>query len=220
MLDQILSDMKSKVKNTTAEDTISKANPRNMQKEKDIYVKTKTEAANPYLQFLSDIRRKANGVPLKLKQLQDDWRKMSKAEKQVHVDKFNMEKAELGSNFRKDRKKHKKVKTDVSKIGKVSRKGLVKRIKSVKVKGSVTQGVEHNTQYNPTFESLLKNLEELDKDLDVISVTNDELKNQISSVETELAVKKHILEYKTDSHNAFKGKYDDIMDKHSLCFND
>ena len=109
MLDQILSDMKSKAKNTTAEDTISKANPRNMQKEKDISVKAKTEAANPYLQFLSDRRRKANGVPLKLKQLQDDWRKMSKAEKQVHVDKFNMEKAELGSNFRKDRKKHKKV---------------------------------------------------------------------------------------------------------------
>jgi hypothetical protein len=218
MLDQILSDMKSKAKNTTAEDTISKANPRNMQKEKDISVKAKTEAANPYLQFLSDRRRKANGVPLKLKQLQDDWRKMSRAEKQVHVDKFNMEKAELGSDFRKDRKK--KVKTDVLKIVKVSRKALVKRVKSVKVKGSVTQGVEDNTQYNPTFESLLKNLEELDKDMDVISVTNDELKNQISSVETELAVKKHVLESKTDSHNAFKGKYNDIMEKHSLCFKD
>ena len=148
---------------------------------------------------------------------------MSKAEKKVHVEKFNKEKTELGSDFRKDRKwKPKQIKTDVSKIVKVSGKGPLKKFKSVKVRGpgSETQGVEHSTQNNPTFESLLNNLEELDKDIDVISVTNEELNNQISSLETELAVKKYALESKTASHNAFKDKYNDIMEKHSRCFKD
>ena len=181
--------------------------------------KLKTEAANPYLQFLKERKSKSPGIPLDIKKVQEEWRKMSEDQRKVFVERYEMEKIMLGSDYRKNRKrKPKKPKSNnLSKKGKIPKQKITLSGESVSRAGKAANSEPKSD--NSIFKLLVK-LEELDTEIEEMLSKNDAVKDDLCLAGTELAGKKQILDIKSDSHDAYKIKYNIIMEKHSSCYKD
>jgi hypothetical protein len=79
-------------------------------------------------------------------------------------------------------------------------------------------GTSSSAPAEPSIEELLNRLEELDNTIEVISISNENLRSEISTINTTLAINRNILESKTESHDSFQTKYNDIVAKHGTCF--
>ena len=74
--------------------------------------KVKTEAANPYLQYLSERKRQfcilnPKGV-VNVKSVLKDWRNLSDEERNVYIEKFKIDRELLGDAYRHGRKRKEK----------------------------------------------------------------------------------------------------------------
>ena len=181
--------------------------------------KLKTEAANPYLQFLKERKSQSPGIPLDIKKVQEEWRKMSEDQRKVFVERYEMEKIMLGSDYRKNRKrKPKKTKSNnLSKKGKIPKQKNTLSGESVSRAEKAANSEPKND--NSIFKLLLK-LEELDTEIEGMLLKNDAVKDELCLADTALAVKKQILDIKSDSHDSYKIKYNIIVKKHSSCYKD
>jgi len=179
----------------------------------------KTEATNPYFQFLKSkreelLRANPNGV-LNLDLSYQEWQFMSDEDKNPFVLKTAAEKEELKAKgvYRKNRRNKAK---NQEKSGKVIGKKAVKKVDKQKL------GVKDKNvmaEREPTITELIKTLEEQDEMIDGIEIIHEEIDNEMSSVNSELYLKKYILESKTKSCNDFYTKYTDLLNKHTSCYN-
>ena len=177
--------------------------------------KVKTEAANPFLQYLSERKRKFRSLNPKgvvnVKAVIEDWRNLADEEKSIYIEKFRIEKENLGDAYRQGRKRKNKEEKEI-------KVNLKKKNNEIVIEKDDETSVDAEMHDEQTIEALLNKLEGLDDKIDKSLEENDEFKMKISSASTELAIKKHILVTKTESYDSFKTKYDDLLKKHSNCF--
>ena len=187
----------------------------------------KTEAANPYLQYVM-ARRKAllsvnpKGV-LDMKTVNEDWKKVKRSDDEIGIyqELAKMEKEQLGASWglkRKNRKRKLDNTTRKQEKGKkLVTKGQEDR-ENDSIVGDASASSKEIDEEKHTVESLLMKLESLDDEIDIINAENDRVKIEISSASNELAVRKYILESKSDSCDSYQSKYSDLLEKHSSCF--
>ena len=180
--------------------------------------KVKTEAANPYLQYLSERKRQfrslnPNGA-VNVKAVNVDWKNLSDEERNVYKEKFRIEKEQLGDAYRHGRKRKSK-EINERKLKKNNNESLVQVSRR---DDEISVGVETKHDEVQTIEDLLNKLEGLDEKIEESLKENDELKRELSFASTELAIKKYILVSKTESHDAFETKYNDLLEKHKTCY--
>ena len=130
-----------------------------------------------------------------------------------------MEKIKLGSDYRKNRKR----KPKRTKSNNLSKKGKIHKQK-ITLSGESVSRTEKAANSEPKSDNsifkLLVKLEELDTEIGEMLSKNDAVKDDLCLAGTELAVKKQILDIKSDSQDAFKNKYNNIMEKHSSSYKD
>ena len=138
----------------------------------------KTEAANPYIQFLMDRKKKSSCV-LNMKKVNEEWKNISDEERNVFIEKYKVEKAKLGSVYREGRKR----KPKKGNQNKLKKRKVSKEI-SVRAAKLGTTDVETEPDEEPTVEALLGKLEELEEVIDLLSVSNNNINHEISKVST------------------------------------
>ena len=186
----------------------------------------KTEAANPYLQYVM-ARRKAllsvnpKGV-LDMKTVNKDWKDVKRSDEiSIYQELAKVEKKQLGSSWGLKRKNRKR-KMDNTTRKQEKEKKLVTGGQEDRRNDSIVSDTSASSkeidEEKHTVESLLVKLESLDDEIDIINAENDQVKFEISSASNELAVKKYILESKSDSCDSFQSKYSELLEKHSSCF--
>ena len=173
-----------------------------------ILAKKKTEAPNPYIQYIQERRKQLLLLDpkkkLDMRSVNKDWAALPDVERSVFKERADNDRKQLGSNYRKGRKWKKK------------KEGNAGSTKNKKQDAEV--GTSSSAPAEPSIEELLNRLEELDNTIEVISISNENLRSEISTINTTLAINRHILESKTESHDAFQTKYNDIVAKHGTCF--
>ena len=178
--------------------------------------KVKTEPANPFLQFWKAKKKENPGIALNSKLIREQWAGLEDNERNVYINLYKSEKESLGADYRKDRKRKLK-NSEVTKLLKTKQNSahvsnLDKGRKCNKVSNSETE------QEEDTIESLLNELEKLDDIIDIKIVENDNLKDEISIVSADLAVKRNTLAATTESYLSFQTKYEDVIKKHKNCY--
>ena len=172
--------------------------------------KLKTEPANPFLQFLSAKKKEYPGVPLNMVVVREEWKGLTDTERKVYKDLFKSDKEALGNNYRKERKR-KLIETRKITAAKTP-------LLNIFEEAQARSTVHSNREEKESFDDLLDELEILDDTIDVLTLKNDKLKSLISAAATELAIKKHSLTATTDSFNAFRSKYEDVVSQHNDCY--
>ena len=84
-------------------------------------------------------------------------------------------------------------------------------------KDAKVSNIEHDQQED-AMEALLNELEKLDDTIDMKIFENDRLKDEISKASAVLAVQRNKLTAATASCLDFQTKYEDIINKHKICF--
>ena len=84
-------------------------------------------------------------------------------------------------------------------------------------KDAKVSNIEHDQQED-SMEALLNELEKLDDTIDMKIFENDRLKDEISKASAVLAVQGNTLAAATASCLGFQTKYEDIINKHKICF--
>ena len=175
----------------------------------------KTEPANGYLQFVQ-ARKKAelaldHNFKLNMRNVQNEWKELSEVGQAVYKEMAQMEKIELGNNFRKNRSR--KIKEIVkSKADKKQRPQRNKRAKPKK---------QENSNAVTGSDISLANLMEKYKDMDTEIKNLDESVENLRSVKlsksVELAVNKAKLQIKSENVILLKEKMSNMIRLHTSC---
>ena len=175
----------------------------------------KTEPANGYLQFMQ-AKKKAEialdpNFKLNLGKVQTEWKELSEAQQAVYKEMAQMEKIELGNNFRKDRSR--KIKEIVaSKPCKKQRPQRNKRTKPQKQEKFIVGSASDKSLAN-----LMKRYKDMDTEIKTLDANVENLRSDKQSKSVELAVNKARLQIKSENVILLKEKMSNMLRLHTSC---
>ena len=175
--------------------------------------RVKTEPANGYLQFVQ-ARKKAelaldHNFKLNMRNVQNEWKELSEVGQAVYKEMAQMEKIELGNNFRKNRSR--KIKETVN-IKPFKKQRPQRRTNPLTQDKSSVVSVSDKSLAN-----LMKKYKEMDTEIANLDVNVENLRSVKLSKSVELAVSKAKLQIKSENVVLLKEKMSNMLRLHTSC---